>query len=445
MKQPSILLLFSLAIATPLAAQTTPFTKIADTATPIPGGTGNFTLFSNMVSANADGDVAFSESNFNAPVNDGIHIWSGGSISLIADLETAIPGGAGDFTDFSFFGNGIEGDTLVFRGNGSSDQAGVYAFVGGNLVKIADTGTAIPDGIGDFVTFTTAYVDGDDYAFIAGGNGEQQGIYLSSEGSITRIADKTIAVPGIGGNYQWSSQLGFDGGNLSFWANVTGGTAPGNIIGAYTPGGGLSTLVSTVTVAPGPGTPFTGLLSPADLSGTTVAFGGIFAGGSGIYTIGLSGGTITSIASTTTPVPFGSGSFTAFSPPCIADGEIAFVGDFNGGSGIYLLQDGRLRPVITTNDTLKGKDIIALAITENSLAGGYLAFRAIFAGGAQGIFRLTISELVDPPILPAKAKLEKAIMKITKQLKVARKAGQQAKVKRLAKQLRKLKQELRKL
>ncbi len=445
MKRPTILLLFSFALAIPLAAQTTPFTKIADTATPIPGSSGNFSQFSNMVSVNVDGDVAFSESNFNNPSNDGIHLWSGGSISLIANLDTAIPGGTGDFIDFSFFGNGIEGDTLAFRGNGSGDQAGVYAFVGANLVKIADTGTTIPSGSGNFVTFTTAYVDGGDYAFIAGGDSDQQGIYLSSEGSITRIADKTTAVPGIGGNYLWSSQLGFDEGNLSFWANVTGGTAPGNIIGAYTPGGGLTTLVSTATLAPGPGTPFTGLLSPADLSGTTVAFGGIFAGGSGIYTVELGGGAITTIASTATAVPFGSGRFTSFSPPCIDEGEVAFVGDFSGGSGIYLTQGGRLRPVITTNDTLEGKDIVALVISENAMAGGYLAFRAIFAGGAQGIFRLTISELVDPPLLPAKEKLEKAIKKVTKQLKAARKAGQQAKVKRLVKQLRKLKKELRKL
>lgn len=42
------------AAVSPLAAQTTPFVKVADTATPIPGGTGNFALFSNMISLNAN-------------------------------------------------------------------------------------------------------------------------------------------------------------------------------------------------------------------------------------------------------------------------------------------------------------------------------------------------------------------------------------------------------
>lgn len=439
---PSFLLLFSLVITGPLAAQTTPFTRIADTSTPIPGASGNFVAFSNMVSVNEDGDVAFSEDNFDAPSNDGIHFWSAGDLSLIADFDTAIPGGTGNFTAFSFFGNGIEGNTIAFRGGGASDQTGIYAYNGTILEKIADTTTAIPDGTGNFTGFTTAYVDGGDFAFIADGSAAQQGIYLASGATITRVADQSTPVPGIGGNFQWSSQLGFDGGNLSFWANVTGGTTPGNIIGAYSPGGGLTTLVTTATIVPGVGTPFTSLSSPADLSGTTVVFGGQFAGGSGLYTIDLAGGAITPVATTATSVPFGSGRFTSFSPAAIDGEEIAFVGNFSGGAGVYVRQNGRLRQVITTDDTLEGKDVVALVISENALAGGYLAFRAIFTGGAQGIYRLTTSEIVDPPLL-SKAKLKKTVKRLTAQLKKARQAGQTSKAKRLAKQLRQLKKELR--
>lgn len=157
-------------------------------------------------------------------------------ISRIADVDTAIPGGTVNFTFFSFFCNGIEGTTVAFRGNGSSGQAGVYALVGGYLVKISDTTTAIPNGTGNFTGFSTAYIDEGDFAFIVDGSSDQQGIYLSSGGTLTRIDDKTTPAPGIGGTYQWSSQLGFEGGHLSFWANVTGGTNPGNIIGGNTPG-----------------------------------------------------------------------------------------------------------------------------------------------------------------------------------------------------------------
>lgn len=115
-----------LAAVFPLAAQTTPFTKVADNTTPIPGGTGNFVTFSNMISLNANGDVAFSEANYYVPENDGIHFWtsSSGLISQVADSSTTIPSGTGEFNQFAFYGNGIEGDLLAFRGNGSSDQAG---------------------------------------------------------------------------------------------------------------------------------------------------------------------------------------------------------------------------------------------------------------------------------------------------------------------------------
>lgn len=186
------------------------------------------------------------------------------------------------------------------------------------------------------------------------------------------------------------------------------------------------------------------MLSTADLSGTTVAFEGTFAGGCGIYTIDLAGGTITHVATTSNVVPIGSGLFTSFSPAVIDGDEIAFIGNFNGGSGIYLHQNGRLRRVITTGDVLEGKSISALAISENSLSGGYLAFRAIFPGRDQGIFRLTISELVDPPLL-SKATLKKAVKRLTGQLKKARKAGKAAKIKRLAKELLELKKQLRAL
>lgn len=442
--------LFVTAVA-PLAAQTTPFTKVADTATPIPGGAGNFAGFSNMISVDASGKVAFYASDDNTDA--GIYLWTAGVVTLVADTDTAIPDGTGTFNNFSFFGNGIEDGRLAFRGSevlppDTFLQNGVYAFAEGNLLKIADKNTPVPSGTGNFTTFTTAYVDGTDYAFIASGDSSQQGIYVSNGTTLTKIADKTTAVPGIGGTYGWSSQLGFDDGNLAFWSGVTGGSNPGDIIGGYTPGGGLVTLASTATVVPGVGTNFTSFSSPADLSGTTVAFRGNYSGGSGIYTMDLAGGAITSLANTSMLVPFGTGTFTNFSPPSIFGDEIAIRGVFNSGSGIYLHQNGRLRPVITTSDRLDGKEITVLSISENALADGFLAFRADFVGGSTGIYRLTIADLLDPPAVSKAdetAELKKEIKSVTSKMKLAKKAGQTAKVKRFLTKLKKLKKQLRQL
>jgi hypothetical protein len=193
--------LFVAAIA-PLAEQTTPFTKVADTATPIPGGTGNFAGFSNMISVDAGDKVGFYANDDNTDA--GIYLWTAGVITLVADTDTAIPEGTGTFNNFSFFGTGIEDGRLAFRGSevlppSTFLQNGIYAFAEGNLLKIADKNTPIPSGTGNFTTFTTAYVDGSDYAFIASGDSSQQGIYVSNGTTLAKIADKTTAVPGIGG------------------------------------------------------------------------------------------------------------------------------------------------------------------------------------------------------------------------------------------------------
>lgn len=381
--------LLALAAIAPLAAQTFTFTKVADTATPVPNGTGNFATFSNMLSVDASGNVAFVESN--GTTNNGIYLSSTGVLTRVADLNTTIPGGTGNFTSFAAFGNAIEAGRLAFRGNGSISQAGIYALVSGNLVRIADTSTAIPDGTGNFTSFTTSYVDGTNYAFIGPGSASQQGIYVSNGTTVTRIADKTSAVPGIGGTYSWSSQLGFDAGNIAFWANITGGTSPGTIVGGHTSGGGLVTLATTATAVPGAGTNFTSFVSPVDLSSTTVAFRGNYTGGMGIFTGNLVGGAITTIASLSDAVPGGSGNFTQVQNPSINSSGVAFHGTFTGGSGIYFHQNAVLQKVISTTDLLDGKAITFLAISENSLADGYLAFRANFADGSVGIYRTPVA------------------------------------------------------
>lgn len=247
--------------------------------------------------------------------------------------------------------------------------------------------------------------------------------------------------------------MGFDDGNLAFVATVTGGTAPGYVIGGFTPSGGLTTLASTATLVPGLATTFTTFPGPTDLSGTTVVFRGNYLNGSGCFTADLETGTITPVVTTSTKAPGGTSNFTGFSSASI-DGEIiAFHAQSTGiASGLYLRHEGRLRKVIATGDPLDGKTVASQFITENSLAGGYLAFQVTFTDTTRGIYRLKISELVDAPdrdLVAEKAKLEKKLKKqmkrLTKQLKKARKAGKRSKVKKFSTKLRKIRKQLRQL
>jgi len=389
-----VLCLAALGLATATQAQTYTFTKVADTATAVPNGTGNFAALGNMVSVDTAGNVGFGE---NGASNKGVYFWDSGSLVRAADLNTAIPAGTGNFTGFATFGNGMAGGRVIFRGSGSG-QAGLYVYnsSGASLTKIADTGTAIPGGTGNFGSFTTGYVDGSNYAFIASSSDfTQQGIYVSDGTTVTKVADKTSTVPGIGGTYAWSSQVAFDGGNQAFWANVTGGSQPGNIIGAAS-GGTLYTLATLGTTAPGAGTLFTSFTSPPDLDGSSVLFRGAFAGGNGLYAVPLTGGAVTRIADTTFLVPGLGVNFTSFNAPAADDGRFVFSATYTGGSGLFLYDGSTISTILTTADTLDGKAISSLFVSPDGLAGDYLAFRANFTDASAGIFRTSLAAIPEP-------------------------------------------------
>src|SRR6185369_8265464 len=98
------------------------------------------------------------------------------------------------------------------------DQKGIYRIVNqGTPVKVADLNTAIPGGTGNFTSFlpqepilpqepTRPNISGSSVAFFGAGSGGQQGIYVSiPQDPIipvdpTRIADTSTAIPGGTGN-----------------------------------------------------------------------------------------------------------------------------------------------------------------------------------------------------------------------------------------------------
>ena len=129
------------------------FTKIADTNTPIPGGTGTFTGFGVAPSIDG-GDVAFI--GFGDPGFTALGIYStvGGTLGVVANLNTPIPGGTGNFTNLgsNFDNPSIDGGVVAFHGTGTGQQ-GIYSKVGGTLGAVADLNTPIPGGTGNFTGF----------------------------------------------------------------------------------------------------------------------------------------------------------------------------------------------------------------------------------------------------------------------------------------------------
>jgi hypothetical protein len=111
-------------------------------------------------------------------------------IGVIADRNTAIPDGTGNFAGFRptdpYSPVAISGDNVVFYGVGDSGQEGLYlSRPSSSLLKVADRSTAIPAGTGYFTSFVppnptlppSPIIGGETVAFIGFGSGGQTGIY----------------------------------------------------------------------------------------------------------------------------------------------------------------------------------------------------------------------------------------------------------------------------
>jgi hypothetical protein len=131
---------------------------VADRNTPIPGGTGNFVEFRGV---SADGvDVAFA-------TEAGVYLYDGASINVVADENTPIPGGTGNFSGFLSTVSAEEGKVAFVAGSG------VYLYDGTSLNVVADRNTPLPGGIGKFSGFGAVSADGGNVAFVSG-----SGVYL---------------------------------------------------------------------------------------------------------------------------------------------------------------------------------------------------------------------------------------------------------------------------
>jgi len=186
---------------------------VADSTLAIPGGTGTFTSFDpGLVGlppspCASDGNVAFWGGGSGG--QQGVYALLSGTPTQIASLNTLIPSGTGDFVNLPP-SPCISGTNVVLIGNGSGGQQGVYAALNGTLTRIADTSTAIPSGTGDFAAFGSfPAISGANVAFAAGNGSTQNGVYRClPPNPCTPVADTNTAIPGGTGNFSFFSALG---------------------------------------------------------------------------------------------------------------------------------------------------------------------------------------------------------------------------------------------
>jgi len=159
--------------------------KAADANTAIPGGTDTFDDFS--YPALGTGRVAFL--GISHGMTQGMYQFDGATLTTVADTTTPVPSGVGTFTFPAFAGPpSMSERNVVFTGHDSSGEGSVQLFNGNMLSVVANINTAIPGGSGRFTAFAgQPLVSDGNVAFSARGPGLQEGIYLATHVPISPL------------------------------------------------------------------------------------------------------------------------------------------------------------------------------------------------------------------------------------------------------------------
>jgi hypothetical protein len=220
-------------------ASVVPIARVGQTE---PAGEGTFSAF-HSISLGSGGQVGFAAGLFNAvspgTIDQGIFRGDGFSVTEIA--RTGRPAaGAGmfggtlaqpamnDLGQVAFIGS-LEG-----TGQGNVEHTGIFRGNGFSLDRIAVQGDAAPDGNGVFGGFAAAPAinNAGQVAFVApitqtaGGDNDNEGVFLFHGSSLMQIAREGQEAPG-GGSFTGFGSLGLNiAGNMAFEAAVSHSGGP---------------------------------------------------------------------------------------------------------------------------------------------------------------------------------------------------------------------------
>lgn len=400
-------LLLCVSVPLSLSAQGFSISKIIDQNTPRPDGQG---LFQNPHNPSTDGRyVVWSEE-----AGD-YSIWSWDlttmKLTRLADTTTPIPGGTGNFNSFTQIGGGpyagfdiiVRNGIAVFAGNDPAGDGGngLYSVpaAGGAVKRIVDYNTALPNGgrigapghpvyafgVNDAgsVVFTsevsgnaadgtalansvyTAGLDGSNLALIA----DEDHLFINPLQAPGRINScvMNFGTVAIGGN-----SVVFAGAGSSFWGIYSlpiGGPAQG--VSPTACGSGPAGPLVVGSGTPLPGDPASKPIPAWDFiqtDGQTVYFHGMDGnipccslqngGWSGIFSVPLGGGAVSKIVEVGDTLP-GIGKVTVTSTMFSVDnGGVVFIASNENvvptQRGIFLYQNGQISKVFVSGDSLNG-------------------------------------------------------------------------------------------
>ncbi|MDB5319232.1 MAG: hypothetical protein JWN40_863, partial [Phycisphaerales bacterium] len=162
--------------------------QVLASGTPVPGGRGVFT-------------------RIDTPLTDGSNYWftgqgigqfgiykkSGGVLSTLVDQNTPVTGTDAKFTAVGNLSS--DGMNLSFTGE-FNNASGVFGLFGSTVNKIADTSTKIPGCAGQFSAFGVSSMGGGSVAFVGFDKNRSPGIYAWIGGELNRVIDSGVTLGG---------------------------------------------------------------------------------------------------------------------------------------------------------------------------------------------------------------------------------------------------------
>jgi hypothetical protein len=413
--------------ATSTWAQSPQFTfrRVAGESTSVPGGSALLDVFTPSLEA---GHVSFLGQH-----DDGQGIYAvspNGMPSLVADSTTLVPGTMTPFARLGQWhsrdGSRVLFNALAFPESGSDLIEGVYVVEDGMITTIADLNTPLPSGTGNFTSLwnpdESPSADGGRITFVGGGE-NQEGIYTAHGGTLSRMVDTSTHMPNDTRSFQYFRSPILDGERLAFVADLDDSTQGIYLHNLAT--GTLSVVADSNTPLPGGESNFGsfgfGPSAILDFEGDIIAFLGNAEssehGAMGVYRYDISTGALTAVAEAGAPVPGQpAGEFGPYFQSVSVDGgHVAFhYGAFvethfdeflTPFYGIYSDLGGALEKVLAPGDVLDGMMVDTcglcgrlLDIGAEALDGNQIAILVQFEDDSRAIF---IAKLIPEPATKA--------------------------------------------
>ncbi|HEY9509615.1 MAG TPA: immunoglobulin domain-containing protein, partial [Verrucomicrobiae bacterium] len=375
----------------PAAFQNKKFVKIADSLTTVPGLSPlKFTSFRDAFIRNRE--VWFGATGGGAQFSAGVYHWSNNTLESLVNTNTLVPGSSSRFTNF--YGSTFVSDgKVIFGGYGSGDEHGLYAWTNQTVIKLYDKNTVVPGRNETFGRFGWPTVHGNQFAFlgfsIADTNigWQYRGVFVSSNGVLTTLADTNNTLPGLGGHFVGSSsQVGFDGNKVAWWAwneETKGGIF--SVTRALT----LKNIADELTINPATGQTFDGFISPPNVVTGRVYFVGHDIDFNTSLFYGDGNGPIQTIAKPGDIVPGRGMTFDSIAYPAQSGSTAGnfFDGNASGNySGIFFWNGSDTVKVIDELDSLDGKAISFVYVADAE--GTDLLFYVSFANGQEALYAM---------------------------------------------------------